>query len=115
MLLWVLSQPTDGLTVGELAERIGVEPPMVTKSLVRLDDSGWFTREPVPGDRRRVRLVLTDRGREAVPAIAEVWQQLAETATQGMPAQARADLVGLLEGVQAALLTTVDQAVLAEE
>ncbi|MGY1608766.1 MarR family winged helix-turn-helix transcriptional regulator [Geodermatophilus sp. SYSU D00700] len=113
VLLWVLGQAPNGLTVSDLADQLGVEPPTVTRSLIRLERGDWFTREPVPGDRRRVRLVLTERGRGLVPHIADAWQQVAESATRGLPPVLRTQLVDLLEQVQVNLQAVVDDPVLA--
>lgn len=104
VLLWLLGQEPDGITVSELAARLGVEQPTVTRSLSRLDQGGWFVREPVPGDRRATRIQLTDKGVAAVPAIEAAWRTLAETATAGMVKGQLADLVHLLDMVRVNLL-----------
>ncbi|MCO5995093.1 MarR family winged helix-turn-helix transcriptional regulator [Actinoallomurus rhizosphaericola] len=78
VLLWILAQERDGITVSQLAARLGIEPPTVTRSLARLEGGGWFRREPVPADRRQVRIVVTDAGHRLVPAIERAWAELAE-------------------------------------
>lgn len=105
VLLWVLGQQPDGMLVNELADRLGIESPTVTRSLARLSAGGWFTREPVPGDRRAVRIRLTPAGRDAVPRIEEVWRQLASTATAGLAPGQRQQLVTLLDHVRDNLRT----------
>jgi len=105
VLLWILGQEPDGLTVSEVAARLGVEQPTVTRSLSRLEHGGWFVRESVPGDRRLTRIVLTDKGRTGVSQIEAAWRTLAETATAGMANDQRATLVELLEKVRGNLLT----------
>ncbi|MDG4772444.1 MarR family transcriptional regulator [Solwaraspora sp. WMMD792] len=105
VLLWILGQEPDGLTVSEVAARLGVEQPTVTRSLSRLEHGGWFVRESVPGDRRLTRIVLTDKGRAGVSQIEAAWRTLAETATAGMANDQRATLVELLEKVRGNLLT----------
>ncbi len=80
VLLWLLAQEPAGMTVSELAGRLGIEPPTATRSLARLGGGGWFRREPVPGDRRQVRVVVTDAGRDVLPEIERVWSDLAELA-----------------------------------
>ena len=100
VLLWTLGQAPDGLTVGELAERLGIESPTVTRSLARLEGGDWFVREHVPGDRRAVRIRLGRRGQEVLARIEAHWHVLAETATAGLDAPERGRLVELLEHVQ---------------
>jgi MarR family transcriptional regulator for hemolysin len=105
VLLWMLGQEPDGVTVSEIAVRLGVEQPTVTRSLSRLDQGGWFAREPVPGDRRATRIRLTGKGHAVIPQIEAAWHTLAETATAGMANDQRAGLIELLEKVRGNLLT----------
>ncbi|MEV2240612.1 MarR family transcriptional regulator [Micromonospora sp. NPDC049891] len=105
VLLWMLGQEPDGMTVSEIAARLGVEQPTVTRSLSRLHQGGWFVREAVPGDRRATRVQLTRKGRAVIPEIEAAWRTLAETATAGMADDQRATLVHLLEKVRENLLT----------
>ncbi|MBX7270131.1 MarR family transcriptional regulator [Micromonospora sp. Llam7] len=105
VLLWMLGQEPEGLTVSEIATRLGVEQPTVTRSLSRLEHGGWFVRKSVPGDRRATRIVLTDKGRTGISEIESAWRTLAETATAGMANDQRATLIELLEKVRENLLT----------
>jgi MarR family transcriptional regulator for hemolysin len=105
VLLWTLGSRPDGMLISEIAARLGVEQPTVTRSLSRLDQGGWFVREPVPGDRRATLVKLTGKGRAAIPAVEAAWRTLAETATAGMTDPDQARLLGLLETVRTNLLT----------
>lgn len=64
----------DDRTVGELAERLGLESNTVTPLLKRLESMGLVARARDARDERVVRVALTDQGRElegpacAVPA-----------------------------------------------
>jgi MarR family transcriptional regulator, transcriptional regulator for hemolysin len=109
VLLWMLGQEPEGITVSEIAARLGVEQPTVTRSLSRLDAGGWFARASVPGDRRATRIRLTDKGRAATAEIEAAWRTLAETATAGMTDEQRATLVEILEKVRGNLLTLTDE------
>ncbi|GAB2962506.1 hypothetical protein GCM10027280_59260 [Micromonospora polyrhachis] len=105
VVLWHLGQAPAGLLVNEIADRLGVEPPTVTRTLARLESGGWFTREPVPGDRRAVRIQLTEKGRAVVPQVEALWQKLADTATAGLDPDERGQLVSLLDRVRTNLAT----------
>lgn len=111
VLLWVLGQEPDGLLVSELAERLGIESPTVTRTLARLESGGWFVRERVSGDRRAVRIRLTVHARRTLPHIEDQWRKLAETATAGLKPDEREQLVMSLERVRDNLLalTTGEQ------
>jgi len=49
----------DGLTPGDLAQRLGVTTPTVVKSATRMEAAGLLTRRPDLEDGRLVRLFLT--------------------------------------------------------
>jgi DNA-binding MarR family transcriptional regulator len=58
--------------VGEMAERLGVRPPTVSKTLTRLTEAGLVSRSAVSGDKRRVAARLTAKGRAKLDRIAEI-------------------------------------------
>ncbi len=59
---------TDGMPMGELAERLSVRPPTVSKTIARLSAQGLVRRAAVGGDGRLVRVEITPEGREKVEA-----------------------------------------------
>src|SRR5580693_6439006 len=52
----------DGLTPGEVARRLGLATPTVTRATTRMEAAGLLRREPHPSDGRMVKLRLTSRG-----------------------------------------------------
>ncbi len=80
------------LTVGELAARVLMKQPTVTKLVIRLEGRGLVRRTPVAGDRRKVHVHITEAGERTVaPLIAAARRHEAEV------------LEGLDEGEVAAL------------
>ncbi|HLB23742.1 MAG TPA: MarR family transcriptional regulator [Dehalococcoidia bacterium] len=67
-LLWAL-RDEDGLPVGALAERLGVNPSTITGHVDRLVRQGLVRREEDPTDRRIVRNYLTEEGAVTVGAM----------------------------------------------
>jgi DNA-binding MarR family transcriptional regulator len=63
-----LSQ-TDGVSMGEMARGIGVDPSYVTALVDDLDSRGLARREPAPYDRRVKIIVLTAAGRKLAAEI----------------------------------------------
>jgi DNA-binding MarR family transcriptional regulator len=62
----------DDLTLGELARRMGVEVPTVTRMTKRMESAGLLVRATDPRDRRLIRITLTAHGqalRDELPAI----------------------------------------------
>jgi MarR family transcriptional regulator, transcriptional regulator for hemolysin len=115
VLLWLLAQEPDGMTVSQLAVRLGVEQPTATRSLSRLEQGGWFRREPVPTDRRQVRIVVTDAGHKLVPGIERAWAELAEEALGKASTEHREITLSTLEHANDRLRGLVGDGVLAEE
>lgn len=99
MCLW----DEDGLTPGELARRLGLATPTITRTTARMAAAGLLRREPHPDDRRLVRLTLTEKGHALEETIALEMERLNERALAGMPASERAALIRSLRKVQANL------------
>jgi MarR family transcriptional regulator for hemolysin len=115
VLLWLLAQEREGMTVSELAARLGIEPPTATRSLARLEGGGWFRRETVPTDRRQVRIVVTDAGHKLVPGIERAWAELAEQAMGETSEEQREIALTTLEQANDRLRDLVGETVMAEE
>jgi MarR family transcriptional regulator for hemolysin len=75
---------TDGLTPGELAQRLHVATPTVVKSATRMEATGLLTRRRDEHDARLVRLYLTDRAQSVRNAIEAERDALARRATAGL-------------------------------
>jgi DNA-binding MarR family transcriptional regulator len=70
-LLWVL-RDEDGLPVGALADRLGVNPSTITGHVDRLVKQDLVRREEDPSDRRIVRNYLTEAGTVTVGAVLQI-------------------------------------------
>ncbi len=93
----------DGLRGGELAERLGVEPPTVTKMLRHLERCGLVSRRQDPEDARSFRVYLTDEGRSLEEPVARCWERVEEKTLAGMSAGERRSFHRLLTKVRANL------------
>lgn len=51
------------LIAGDLAERVGLHPASMTRTLDKLEENGWVRRTPCDEDRRRVWVTLTSDAR----------------------------------------------------
>jgi DNA-binding MarR family transcriptional regulator len=73
----------EGITPSELATELCVEAPTITKTVQRLQTAEWVTRYPDPQDGRVSRLALTDKGRDAIQPIQDIWNSIEATLLQG--------------------------------
>jgi MarR family transcriptional regulator, organic hydroperoxide resistance regulator len=97
----------DGLTPGEIAERLGVSTPTVVKMGTRMEAAGLLERRPDDRDARLVRLYLTRRGRALREPLERERERLRESATANLTAAehrnletALAKMVANLEGIE---------------
>ncbi|MEO3783965.1 MarR family transcriptional regulator [Actinocorallia sp. B10E7] len=80
----------------QLSEALGCEPPSVTLMARKLEAAGHIRRTPAPSDKRASIVELTDSGRALVERIKQLWCALAAETVAGLPAQAAAELPGVL-------------------
>lgn len=90
----------DGLAPGEVARRLGLATPTVTRATARMEAAGLLRREPHPGDRRLVRLVLTEKGRALEKVIGRELDRLNERALATFTDTERQALIRSLERIQ---------------
>jgi DNA-binding MarR family transcriptional regulator len=90
----------DGLTPGEVARRLGLATPTVTRATARMEAAGLLRRRAHETDRRLVRLVLTERGRGLEQVIGREMDQLSERALAELDPSQRAALVQSLNRVR---------------
>jgi len=94
--LWEL----DGQSPGEIARQLGLATPTVTRAATRMEAAGLLRREPHPGDRRLVRLRLTERGRSLQDVITTETDNLTERALATLGPAQRTALIGALRAIR---------------
>ena len=66
-MLWALrSAPGRRLRVNELAREVVLSPTGMSRFVDRVEAAGYVAREPDPGDRRALQVVLTDAGADVL-------------------------------------------------
>ena len=90
----------DGLAPGEVARRLGLATPTVTRAAARMEAAGLLRRVPHERDRRLVRLYLTDRGRVLEKEIGRAIDNLTERALASLDQSERAALVRYLNSIR---------------
>ena len=90
----------DRLRGSDLAGRLGVEPPTVTRMLRRMEGCGLVQREPDPDDARSFRVCLTEKGRVLQEPVARAWEVAEERTLAGLSAEEQQVLRELLGKVR---------------
>jgi DNA-binding MarR family transcriptional regulator len=74
----------DGLKASELAGRLGVEPPTVTRMISRMQSCGLVERRRDLADARSFRVYLMEKGRALGGPVARCWEEIEEKTLRGM-------------------------------
>ena len=93
----------DGQTPGQLAVRLGVRPPTITKTINRLQAQGFLEKRASDSDARQAHISLTDAGREAIRAIEKSVRKTEKQALKGLDKKEQKALHKLLARIEANL------------
>ncbi len=96
-LLELLWQTPDGLTVGEIAERLAVEAPSITRTVQRMARQGFVEKHPHPTDARLVIVKLTMKGQALEQVIPQAMSHFEAHVLAGLSEVERAFLMRLLK------------------
>lgn len=96
-LLYKLHTEGDNLRLTDLAERLGIDSPAVTRKVQQLERLGMVRRTPDPGDARAFRLAITTNGEEAITRLLEARRQWLQELLEDWSDSDRADFARLLE------------------
>lgn len=103
----------DGQTPGTLADRLGVRPPTITKTINRLQAQGFLEKRASNADARQAHIFLTDSGRETIHAIEKSVKKTEKQALRGLDKKDQKTLFKLLARIEANL--SDEEIVLADE
>ncbi|HMJ53071.1 MAG TPA: MarR family transcriptional regulator [Polyangiaceae bacterium] len=96
-----------GVTAGQLAALLHIDPGTASATLKRLEDKRMIERRRDPRDKRRIALGLTDRGRQVDRPTVGTVEEAAERMLAEITAAEAAGVAGTLERFTS-LLETID-------
>lgn len=98
---WILDYLAehDGCIQRELADQAHFDPASITSALVRMEEHGMVRRESVPGDRRALRVYLTDKGRMKQAYVQRVFAEEEARALRGFTEAEKAQLDAFLQRI----------------
>jgi DNA-binding MarR family transcriptional regulator len=89
----------DGLTIGAISQKRGVDPPTVTGIIKRLEQSGLVERRHDLVDRRQVLVYLTDEGRDIMRYLPDATIAFNEIMMRGFSEDQQRDLIAKLQQI----------------
>jgi DNA-binding MarR family transcriptional regulator len=101
----------DGQTPGQLAVRLGVRPPTITKTINRLQVQGFLDKRASETDARQAHVFLTDTGRDAIRAIDKSVRKTEKQALKGLDKKEQKMLGKLLARIESNLSDAALQAI----
>jgi DNA-binding MarR family transcriptional regulator len=87
----------DGMTIGTMSQKRGVDAPAATGIVTRLEQHGLVERRHDREDRRVVKIYLTDEGRDISSTLASSVEQFDQILKRGF---SEGDMARLLEQLQ---------------
>jgi DNA-binding MarR family transcriptional regulator len=98
-IMLALSQ-SDGQTPGQLALKLSVRPPTITKTINRLQAQGILDKRASEEDARQAHIFLTERGRDAIRSIEKSVRKTEKQALKGLDKKEQKALAKLLSRVE---------------
>lgn len=92
----IMHEPAS-MRLQDLANRMGVEPPFVTRKTQLLEELGYLKRVPDPNDKRAIGLHVTAAGRRVAAKLWKAQRQAISQTLNKWPADDRAQFAKLLE------------------
>src|SRR5690606_13304605 len=89
----------NGQTPGALAQKLGVRPPTITKTINRLTAQGFLEKQSSDLDARRTRIFLSPMGEEAIRKIENSLRKIEDQALEGIDKKDLKALKRLLEQI----------------
>lgn len=99
-LLLVLRHSPRPLSQQDLSERLLVDKSNITALIDRLVGAGLLERQPVPEDRRRYAITLTDEGKRRIDEIDPVYHRMVEQVMSGLSEDEYRTLIELTRKVR---------------
>ena len=96
MLESIGKDPSAGMTIGGIAQALGITLPSVTIQVQKLEKKGYVTKERNAFDARSVHVKPTEKGRRAEVAHRYFHRQMVRAITKGMDENER---VALMQGL----------------
>lgn len=99
----ILSLAEGALTPGQLAQRLGVKAPTMTRTVGRMEAQGFVTRKPDGEDGRVIKVHLTQAGQQSIERIQAAIEASATQALDGFSDKEIRNMLKLLRSLNSNL------------
>lgn len=89
----------EGLTQSSICEKLSVEAPTISKTLVTMETAGWVKRVADQADKREKRVILTKQAAAHIDAWQKIAEELNLTALDGLSGEEVAALDHILNHI----------------
>ncbi len=96
-VLYKLLVEGESLRLCDLAERLGIDSPAVTRKVQQLEQLGLVVRSPDPVDGRASRLLLTRDGKRSIERLLDARREWLENLLSDWPTTDRKEFARLLQ------------------
>jgi MarR family transcriptional regulator for hemolysin len=103
LVVWIVLNQVEGtpaLSQRELAARMQIEGPTLTRHLDRMEADRLIRRRPHPSDRRKIQVEATAAGRQLVRRLRRVAEETERATLAGIPARDLAALRRVLSRIE---------------
>jgi DNA-binding MarR family transcriptional regulator len=94
----------DGINQEALTATSHVDKSTTTRSIAKLEKTGYITRKKDPNDNRAYKIYLTKKGHRIEPKLYNILKQLNETLSEGLTENEKAAFKKLLEKTEQNIL-----------
>lgn len=103
-LLMYIAKEGEILSQKQIAERFGITPAAVARSLKSLESEGFISRTNLEGDGRFNRITITDKGKEIVEDSYKMFQEIDSSVFENFTESEIEEFNALLDKIQANLI-----------
>ena len=108
-LLMYIAKKGEILSQKEIAERFGISPAAVAKSLKSLENEGFIVRSNLEGDGRFNRITITDKGTEMIENSHKIFQEIDSSIFEDFDEKEIAEFDALLDKIMGNLIEKNDE------
>jgi DNA-binding MarR family transcriptional regulator len=90
----------EGISAGDLGKRLRLDPATLSGILDRMVEGRWIVKETDPGDKRLLKIFLTDKAREHAPKLMEERDKANEEILRNLSLEEKVLLKRLLKDIR---------------